>query len=155
MGLTLASTRHSRGGLWSSNRGLSLTALPLTTPTPLNIFQTVAFAKFRLATHHKSKNGQGSAAPIELRREEKAQAQAIDPIAQLFLHGRQVPWLLYHHDRVFARSDPGSVRRLRNSSVEAHWWKVQAHRRLLLPKEGGQLKWGASFKKVFYSVRFR
>jgi len=53
----------------------------------------------------------------------------------ILLHGRQVPWLLCHHNRLLARTDRRHLRRLLDSSVPAHWWQGQTHRGLLLPKK--------------------
>lgn len=44
-----------------------------------------------------------------------------DPRARpaLLLHGRQVPWLLHHHDRLLARPDRRHLRRLLDRAVPA------------------------------------
>jgi hypothetical protein len=62
---------------------------------------------------------------------------SIDPCAcsSIFLHGRQVPRLLHHHNRLLARSDRCHLCRLLDGSLPTHRWQGQAHRGLLVPTE--------------------
>jgi len=55
--------------------------------------------------------------------------------AAILLHGRQVPRLLHHHNRLQPRSDRRCLRRLLAGAVPAHWWQGETHRGLLVPEE--------------------
>lgn len=54
--------------------------------------------------------------PIARAAAELPQAQASGSEPQLVLHGRQVPWLLRHYNRVLARPIGRPLRQLRSST---------------------------------------
>lgn len=55
--------------------------------------------------------------------------------SSLFLHGRQVPWMLHNHNRLQPRTDCRRLRRLLAGSVPADWWQGKVDRGLLVQEE--------------------
>ena len=49
------------------------------------------------------------------------------PRPTLILHGRQVPRLLYHHNRLLARTDRRHLRRLLTGALPANRWQGPSH----------------------------
>ena len=53
----------------------------------------------------------------------------------LLLHGRQMPRLLHHHNRLLARPDRRYLRRVLNRAVPADGWEGEVDRGVLVQAE--------------------
>lgn len=64
-------------------------------------------------------------------------SQSLDPRPRppLLLHGRKMPRLLHHHNRLLARPNSCHLRRLLNRAVPAHWWQSEINRGVFVPAE--------------------
>lgn len=60
----------------------------------------------------------------------RSNLQSLDPRPRppLLLHGRKMPRLLHHHNRLLACPNSRDLRRLLDRAVSAHWWESEINR---------------------------